>query len=97
MKTSKLSFVIIAICTIAMTSCVKSTQTFTVQGKPGTSITTPKGEHIAMIDGTGQAKIQLKRKQGYYPYMLAKEPNSTKNVPFALDYKDKKSTKKVIY
>lgn len=93
MKTNKFSFIIIAICAFAMASCVKSTQSFTVQGKPGTSITTPQGEHIAIIDGTGQAQIKLKRKQGYYPFLLAQEANSTKHVPFALDYKDKKRYK----
>jgi len=49
---------------ITLFSCASS-QTFYVNGTPGTIITTPSNERIAQIDNSGQAKITFKRKLGY--------------------------------
>lgn len=68
-----------------MSSC--STQSFTINGIPGTVISSKNGEEIAIIDQTGQANIVFDNKQ-YCHFLLAKSPNSNTMVPFALDYKD---------
>jgi len=73
---------------ITLFSCASS-QTFYVNGTPGTIITTPSNERIAQIDNSGQAKITLKRNIGYYPFLEAQTPYSNIKVPFALDYKNK--------
>lgn len=73
---------------ITLLSCASS-QTFYVNGTPGTIITTPTNERIAQIDNSGQAKITLKRNLGYFPFLEAQTPYSNIKVPFALDYKNK--------
>lgn len=73
---------------ITLFSCASS-QTFYVNGTPGTIITTPSNERIAQIDNSGQAKITFKRKLGYLPFLEAQSPYSNIKVPFALDYKNK--------
>ena len=70
---------------LTMTSC-STKQTITVQGTPGTIISSPKQQQIAVIGNDGQAAIQLKRSAGYLPFLLAQSPNSRLQVPFALDY-----------
>lgn len=77
-------FVLVA---ISFSSC-SSSQTFFVNGYPGTIIATPDGNALAQIDHSGTTQITLNRDGGYYHYLLAKAPNSDLPVPFALDYKD---------
>ena len=77
-------FVLVA---ISFSSC-SSSQTFFVNGYPGTIIAYPNGNALAQIDHSGTTQITLNRDGGYYHYLLAKAPNSDLPVPFALDYKD---------
>lgn len=70
-----------------LSSC-SSSQTFIVQGVPGTVITNPQNQQIAVLDNSGQTKIKMKRSQGYYHYLQAQAPGSGFRVPFALDYKN---------
>ncbi|MCH5174786.1 MAG: hypothetical protein J1F40_02750 [Prevotellaceae bacterium] len=89
MKTSNfILFMMIGITVLLLSSCSTS-QTFTVQGEPGTVITTPQNQQIAVVDNSGNAQIKMKRKAGYYHYLNAQAPGSNLQVPFALDYKNK--------
>lgn len=72
---------------LTFSSC-SSSQSFFVNGYPGTVIATPEGNVLAQIDRTGTTQITMKRSNGYYHYLLAQSPNSDLPVPFALDYKD---------
>lgn len=86
----KTSFIIIAILglmTMFLSSC-SSSQTFIVQGVPGTVITNPQNQQIAVLDNSGQTKIKMKRSHGYYHYLQAQAPGSGILVPFALDYRN---------
>lgn len=75
------------------TSCYTN-QKFYVHGFPGTVITSMDGNKtLAIIDQSGVAEIELKRKDGYYAFLQAKAPNSNKAIPFALDYQDKNRSK----
>lgn len=90
MSKSKLFFlgIVLAVLMPVFVSC-GGTQTITVNGMPGTVIGDPSNQQIAVIDQTGMAKISLKRKAGYIPYLYATAPGSDVPVPFALDYKAK--------
>ena len=90
MSKSKLFFlgIVLAVLMPVFVSC-GGTQTITVNGMPGTVIGDPSNQQIAVIDQTGTAKILLKRKAGYIPYLYATAPGSDVPVPFALDYKTK--------
>ena len=86
----KTNFIIIAILglmTMFLSSC-SSSQTFIVQGVPGTVITNPQNQQIAVLDNSGQTKIKMKRSHGYYHYLQAQAPGSGILVPFALDYRN---------
>lgn len=86
----QISFILLIIASIfalSLSSCSTS-QTFTVQGIPGTVITNPKNQHLAVIDNIGKTEIKLKRKDGYIHFLQAQAPGSSLSVPFALDYKD---------
>ena len=72
---------------LTLTSCSTS-QTFTVQGTPGTIITTPQNQQVAVIDNSGTAKVEIKRNMGYLHYLQAQAPGTSVTVPFALDYKN---------
>lgn len=72
---------------VTLTSC-SSSQTFMVQGVPGTIIANPQNQQVAVIDNSGKAQIKTKRKEGYYHYLQAQAPGSNILVPFALDYKN---------
>lgn len=72
---------------LTFSSC-SSSQSFFVNGYPGTVIAMPEGNVLAQIDRTGTTQITMKRSNGYYNYLLAQSPNSDLPVPFALDYKD---------
>ena len=85
-----INFILIAIVgvlALSLSSC-SSSQTFTVQGTPGTIITNPQNQQLAVIDNSGQAQIKVKRKEGYMHYLQAQAPGSSLPVPFALDYKN---------
>lgn len=69
----------------AVLSSCSTTQTFTVQGIPGTVIS-KNNKQMAVIDQTGQAQLTLDRKNGYEHFFLAQTPGSNIQVPFALDY-----------
>ena len=73
---------------VALSSC-SSSQTFTVQGYPGTVIMTPDYKPIATIDNFGKADITLERKGFYCHFLQAQALGSNIAVPFALDYQDK--------
>ena len=73
---------------VTLSSCSLS-QTFMVQGVPGTVISSPNDQRLAVLDNMGQAQIKTKRRDGYYHYLLAQVPGTSLQVPFALDYKDK--------
>lgn len=81
---------VLVMLTVSFSSCSTS-QTFTVQGVPGTVITTPQNQQVAVVDNSGQAKIELKRKGGYLHYLQAQTPGSNLMVPFALNYNDNHS------
>lgn len=72
---------------VSLSSC-SSSQTFMVQGVPGTVISSPTNQRLAVLDNMGQAQIKTKRKEGYYHYLQAQVPGSNLQVPFALDYKN---------
>lgn len=72
---------------VTLSSC-SSSQTFMVQGVPGTVISSPTNQRLAVLDNMGQAQIKTKRKEGYYHYLQAQVPGSNLQVPFALDYKN---------
>ena len=76
----------------AVFSSCSSSQTITVTGIPGTIISNPSNKQLAVIQQSGEAKIKLKRKEGYYHYLQAQAPGSYLQVPFALDYKNRKAT-----
>lgn len=84
-------FFLMSLFAATLSSC-SSSQTITVQGIPGTVITNPSNKQLAVIDHSGQAQIKLKRKEGYYHYLQAQAPGSYLQVPFALDYKNRKGT-----
>lgn len=79
--------VVLGILLVTFSSC-SSSQTFMVQGVPGTVISSPTNQRIAVLDNMGQAQIKTKRKEGYYHYLQAQVPGSNIQVPFALDYKN---------
>ena len=85
-----LVLVLLGVTAVSLSSCSTS-QTFTVQGVPGTIITNPQGQQVAVIDNSAQAKIELKRKGGYMHYLQAQTPGSNIQVPFALDYRNNSS------
>lgn len=88
MKTTKIIFsTILGLLLLFLTSCNPS-QTFTVQGIPGTIISNPANQQLAIVDNTGKTRIKLYRKDGYYHYLQAQAPGSNTQVPFALDYKN---------
>ena len=88
MKTTKIIFsTILGLLLLFLSSCNPS-QTFTVQGIPGTIISNPTNQQLAIIDDTGKTRIKLYRKDGYYHYLQAQAPGSNTQVPFALDYKN---------
>lgn len=78
---------IVGVLALSLSSCSTS-QTFTVQGTPGTLITSPQNQQLGFIDNSGQINIKMKRKEGYMHYLQAKAPGSSLSVPFALDYKN---------
>lgn len=80
-------FILVTLLSTTLTSC-SSSQSFFVQGVPGTIIANPQNQQIAVIDNSGQTKIKMKRKQGYTHYLQALTPGSNILVPFALDYKN---------
>lgn len=86
-RITSIIMIVLGITVVSLSSC-SSSQTFTVQGVPGTFITNPQGQQIAVIDNSGQAKVELKRKGGYMHYLQAQAPGSNLQVPFALDYKN---------
>jgi hypothetical protein len=61
MKKHLFIFLFMGLFSATLSSC-SSSQTFTVQGIPGTVITNPSNKQLAVIDHSGQAKIKLKRK-----------------------------------
>ena len=89
-RITSIIMIVLGITVVSLSSC-SSSQTFTVQGVPGTFITNPQGQQIAVIDNSGQAKVELKRKGGYMHYLQAQTPGSNLQVPFALDYKNNSS------
>lgn len=80
-------FGMVTMLAVSFTSC-SSTQTFMVQGVPGTVICSPTNQRLGVLDNMGQAQIKTKRKDGYYHYLQAQVPGSNLQVPFALDYKN---------
>lgn len=83
----KIFFVISVAAILLTTSC--NTQRFYVQGMPGTIIKSiDEHETIAVIGQNGEAVIEMNRKDGYTPFLLAQAPGSEKLVPFALNYED---------
>lgn len=84
-KTYFYLLIIIGTFLVTLSSCSTS-QTFMVQGVPGTVISSPTNQRLAVLDNMGQAQIKTKRKEGYYHYLQAQVPGSNLQVPFALDY-----------
>ena len=83
MKTYKLLFFLIISMLICSCSC---SMKMTVSGNPGTEIYKPNGEKLATISTNGQAKVKLECKS-YYGYLISKDSNTGKSIPFALDWK----------
>ena len=81
---------IVGILMFALSSC-SSSQTFTVQGTPGTIISGPDNKQLAVIEASGMATIKLHRDEGYLHFLQAKTPGSRSAIPFALDYKNRSS------
>ena len=79
---------IVGILMFALSSC-SSSQTFTVQGTPGTIISGPDNKQLAVIEASGMATIKLHRDEGYLHFLQAKTPGSRSAIPFALDYKNR--------
>lgn len=84
-KTSFFLLIVLGTFLASFSSCSTS-QTFTVQGTPGTIISSPNNQRLAVLDNMGQAQIKTKRKDGYFHYLQAQVPGSNLQVPFALDY-----------
>ena len=84
-KSNILLFITLGIFLLTLSSC-SSSQTFMVQGEPGTIITNPQNQQIAIIDNSGKVSLKMKRKYGYTHYLQSKAPDSNIFVPFALDY-----------
>ena len=96
MKKNHFVFTLIGILLATLLSC-SSHQTFTVKGTPGTIITNPNNLQIGTIGNTGETKLTLSRKDGYYHYLQAYVPGSSVIVPFALDYQNKKNVVRDFY
>lgn len=86
-KTNFYLLIVIGIFLVTLSSC-SSSQTFIVQGVPGTIIANPQNQQVAVIDNSGKASIKMKRKYGYTHFLQAQAPGSNILVPFALDYKN---------
>jgi len=90
MKKNLLYFILIGLLLAILSSC-SSYQTFSVKGTPGTIIRSPNNQQLGVIGNTGETKITLRRKDGYYHYLQAYVPGSSVFIPFALDYQNKKN------
>ena len=88
MKQIRFFFLILAGITILLLSSCTTSQTFIVQGTPGTVIADHQNRQLAVVDQTGQAQVTIKR-DGYMHYLQSKAPGSSVFVPFGLDYTDK--------
>ena len=88
MKQISFFFLILAGITILLLSSCTTSQTFIVQGTPGTVIADHQNRQLAVVDQTGQAQVTIKR-DGYMHYLQSKAPGSSVFVPFGLDYTDK--------
>ncbi len=86
-KTNIFLLIAFGIFLVTLSSC-SSSQTFLVQGTPGTVISSPTNQRLAVLDNMGQAQITMKRGDGYYHYLQSQVPGSSLQVPFALDYKN---------
>lgn len=89
-----INYIIIACVSFITFSCTTK-QKFTVYGKPGTLIYKPNMSHVATIQNNGSVKVKLDS-DNYYAYLLSRDANSERVIPFALDYKNKNYTGKRI-
>ncbi|MBR4242381.1 MAG: hypothetical protein IKR98_00555 [Bacteroidaceae bacterium] len=80
--------ILLVMAIFSLSSC-SSKQTLIVQGQPGTVISSPQQQQLAIIDYDGKAKVTLKRSEGYTPFLLSQAPGSNLLVPFAVDYKNR--------
>lgn len=88
----KIGLVYTVLLSLILSSC-GITQKFEVYGKPDTEIYTPNMKKVSTIQNNGVGKVTLHKKEYgavYVAYLLAREPNSSLYVPFALDYKNAK-------
>ena len=83
MKTYRLLFILLT--SVFICSC-KCSMKMIVSGNPGTEIYKPNGEKLATISSNGQAKVKLECMR-YYGYLISKDSNTGKSIPFALDWK----------
>lgn len=74
----------VSIFIFVFSSC--SPQNFWVYGNEGTEIYNAEKEKLATISNEGKVKISLKNND-YHTFLLAKTPQSSDYVPFAIDYK----------
>lgn len=82
-----INYIIIVCMSLIIFSCT-TTQKFTIYGKPGTSIYKPDESHIGTIQNNGKVKVKLDS-ENYYAFLLSRDANSEKLIPFALNYKNK--------
>ncbi len=96
MKQISFFFLILAGITILLLSSCTTSQTFIVQGTPGTVIADHQNRQLAVVDQTGQAQVTIKR-DGYMHYLQSKAPGSSVFVPFGLDYTDKNYSSRIAW
>ena len=93
-KNTYFTALLLGIMAVSLCSC-KSYQNFTVQAPPGTVISDPNNQRLAVVDNSGTANLKIERRNGlnakgfgYLHFLQAQVPGSNLQVPFALDYKD---------
>lgn len=85
--------ILIVVIIVITSSC--STQKINIIGKPGTEIYSHDMQKITEIQGDGSVVVRMNKNYIGAPMLLSREKNSSKYVPFALDF-EKKSTKDIL-
>ena len=81
-------YLMICLMVINVSSCYTGKQKMIISGTPGMEIyeTSDKKKIMGIIGDDGRVKIKISR-NGYYPILWARNPNTDAWTPFGLDYK----------